>query len=181
MRYMNIIVGSKVREAVQAIVGNSDEFSTSCNRTRFQIWCNDVKDSRFVDFRMSYDRTSKKRSIFEGRRNKIALLGAKNISDMVSLDPRTVTTSSKPGERNDHVIRKGHYISMSIYESSFLTFVVYIHDRHHQRRLHVHGSMKSENSSKTFLNNVIQSSVFGHVGFEIINEASAWPWRLAEK
>ena len=156
MRDVDIVDLCQIWKTVQAITCNSDDFCTSCKRTIFKVWSNDIKHGSLQNFWMTRNRTktTPKVSLLQHNGMQI-LLGTEDIGNMETFDPLDVSSSSKSGKWHQNVVRQSHNVTMSINKSRLTLLLLRIQDWHQQRRLHINSSVEMEDSSKTILNYVV--------------------------
>jgi len=56
MRNVNFVVLRQVRETIEAVVGNRNDFSTCSERSRFKVGTNNVENGSFGELRMTSHR-----------------------------------------------------------------------------------------------------------------------------
>ena len=106
MRDVNVVVLRKVWEAIETVIRNSYDFSSSCDKARPQILRDDIKDGGLGDSWMTRHgakgndrcKASTCKSCSEH------LLWSIDVGDVITLDPLDIPPSSEPRKRNEDVV-----------------------------------------------------------------------------
>ena len=103
MRDVNVVVLGKVWEAIETVIRNSDDLSSSCDKARPQILRDDIKDSSLGDSWMTRHGT-KGNDQCKWKSRSDCLLRSIDVGDVITLDPLDIPPSSEPCERNEDVV-----------------------------------------------------------------------------